>query len=153
MEHSLTFECVLQAALLGYILMLQIDMCADSEKNKLIADFRSMLDMDQTVVLNAIVKERAEIFFESLVIGVIVSIISCKMFMDCQSNTCAQTCVFLVSTAMAYQMFPKSTYMVKHLKSKEQVDAWFDATEAIKNASVTGAIYGVLLWVVLTSVI
>ena len=52
--------------------------------------------------------------------------------------------ITLIVCIVYYSVMPKSDYMLNHLKTKEQVDAWLDVYLTMKQRYMFGFILGIL---------
>ena len=52
--------------------------------------------------------------------------------------------ITLIVAIVYYSLMPKSDYMIRHLKTKEQVNAWMDVYLTMKHRHLAGFVIGIL---------
>lgn len=99
------------------------------------AEFQHSLDAKQTQIYKKIVKERKKIGTYSLIYGVLTGILM-ALLLEKYLNTSQRThrvLIYLASVASFifvaqkfYILYPKSTYMIHHLRQENQLKLWMD---------------------------
>lgn len=109
-------------------------------------------DLDQRY--EAIAHERRNHYAIGLVLGVVLSLVLVRRFRPTSLFT--RTTLFLTITLMTavifYTVMPKSDYMLHHLKSKEEIEAWFSVYQTMKHRYVLGFLLGGLAAVPLSMI-
>ena len=85
--------------------------------------FINSLNKDQVEKYNLIIHERIRIYMIGTFIGLVLGLIYLKFY---GSNICIFLALVIITKLFIYHIYPKSTYMLYHLTSKEQTDAWTD---------------------------
>ena len=138
--------CLLGAALLGSMIMTMLA----SKKSKRFTDFMSLLDEDQQRVYKSIIKERMTIYIQGLVLGVILAIaVTFNTDLSKSVNICLFVVISLGINLAYYEFYPKSTYMLNHLNSNEQVNGWLNIYREMKLRSKLGFVLGILGYIIL----
>mgnify|MGYP001206862310 CR=1 FL=1 len=96
-------------------------------------DLRLLLSDEQSLVLDEIINERAQIAFEGLVIGLILALLLVLIFRSCM----IATIVLFLSQGLYYHAKPKSKWLLNHLDSKEQVSLWLKVYKSMQKTGVS----------------
>ena len=138
--------CVLGAAFLGSSVLTMLA----SKQSKNFKNFEKLLSKEQSQIHKGIVKERALIYFSGLVLGVLLAFLT-MYFANLKPNN--KVCVFIVVALgvnyLFYSLYPKSTYMIQHLNTKEQNEAWLRIYKEMKLRCKLGLLLGVIGYVLL----
>ncbi len=138
---NLSIFCFIAFALLGSM----VYMMATTHKNEKILYFMSLLDKKQQEIYLNIVKERANIYFQGFVLGLIIGLIYLKMVNRKDPNVyCIFVALVLGVTYVHYTLMPKSTYMLDYLENQEQARAWLQIYKIMKKRCYTGMILGIV---------
>ena len=121
---------------IGIILLIaSLVMIYYKEDDYNIRRFQALLDEDQTIIYNNIVRERAHIYTKGMILGVVLGF----WFYIKQRNRalplriCALLGIILTSKIVTYTIHPKPPLMLHSLTSKEQVEAWATIYTQMKN--------------------
>ena len=140
MVKCLSF-CLIGAALLGSMIMTMLV----SKKSKPFVTFMSLLDDNQQQIYKSVIRERTNIYVQGLVIGVALALlITYHTGFKKVGNICLFIAVSLGFNWIYYLLYPKTTYMLNHLSSSEQVKAWLAIYKEMKFRSYSGLILGVV---------
>ena len=134
-------SCFLASAMLGssFLFMLK---SGDREKHERLA---SLLSTEQLIVYEKIKKERATLYATGLLIGIIMGVLYLRLYKPSGSLIdCNFVAIVSGVTGAYYSIMPKTTYMLSHLDTKEQIEAWLDVYKEMKNRCHVGALIGVL---------
>jgi len=138
--------CLVGAALLGSMIVTMLT----SKKSKNFKDFVSLLDDNQTNIYKSITKERLNIYIQGTIIGIILAFIV-KYNVNLSKNV--SICVFIVIALgfnwAYYLLYPKSDYMLNHLNSQAQTQAWLKIYKEMKLRSHVGLLVGVVGYILL----
>lgn len=97
-----------------------------------------------TDIYNKIVIERRNLYFQGLVLGLIVSYFLTHLFSTI--NTFHRITFTLAITGtvsvLYYIIMPKSDYMLNHLKTPEEITAWFKVYQTMKTRYSLGFVFG-----------
>jgi len=118
-------------------------------KTKILNAFIATLDNKQEHIYLKVVEERLNIYVTGLVLGLIVGFTYLSMSKNSVVRTCVFTTLVLAISIVYYMMIPKSTYMIKHLKTTEQFNRWLDVYKEMQYRNYMGLILGVISYLVL----
>ena len=91
--------------------------------DKVFDHFMSLLNREQKNTYTKIIKERVFIYLLGTVVGILLAITYNKFY---KFNICISLTIIFITQMIIYKIYPKSTYMMYHLKNKAQTDAWMD---------------------------
>lgn len=132
--------CIIGAALLGSMVMTMLA----SKKSKNFVNFLNVLDENQRNIYKGIIKERMNIYMTGMIIGLILAIIiTYNSKIDRNSRICIFIVVSLGFNYLYYSLYPKSTYMLQHLTTQEQNNAWLKIYKEMKFRCKIGLLLGV----------
>ena len=134
-------SCVMASALLGSSVMFMIK-SEDREKHDRLV---SLLNPEQVKTYDFIKKERARLYSTGLIIGIIIGALYLRMnnYKSFKID-CGFVAIVMSIASIYYSLMPKTTYMLSHLEGKEQVQAWLDVYNEMKNRCHIGMVIGVL---------
>ena len=145
MTHCISY-CLVGAALLGSMLVTMLA----SKKSKNFKHFMTLLNDDQQQVYKSVINERMTIYIQGLVIGVILAILlTSNGVLSRKNNICLFVVISLGFNWVYYLFYPKSTYMLNHLSSQNQVQAWLKIYKEMKLRCHLGLVLGVLGYIIL----
>jgi len=145
MPHCISY-CLVGAALLGSMIVTMLA----SKKSKNFTNFMSVLNDDQQQVYKSVIKERLHIYIQGLVIGIILAIlVTFNGKLSRPTNICLFVVIALGFNWIYYLFYPKSTYMLNHLSSQNQVQAWLKIYKEMKLRCHLGLLLGVLGYIIL----
>ena len=140
-------NCLLSFILIGGILSTMLT----SKNSKNHVNLENLMNEEQKSKMKEIVKMRLKIFLFSLLIGVIVAFIITMM--SGIKNETQRVCMFvtlaLITNTVAYILWPKGDYMIYHLTSVEQKQAWFAIYNEMKMKKIIGMVLGVIAYYIL----
>ena len=140
MVKCLSF-CLIGAALLGSMIMTMLV----SKKSKPFVTFMSLLDDNQQQIYKSVIRERTNIYVQGLVIGVALALL---ITYHTGFKTIGNVCLFIVVSLgfnwAYYLLYPKTTYMLNHLSSSDQVKAWLAIYREMKFRSYSGLLLGIV---------
>jgi uncharacterized membrane protein len=91
-----------------------------------------------------IVKERTAYYFQGLVLGIVLAFVI--LYYTKITNKFHKTSlafgIALFTSALYYMVMPKSDYMLVHLKTKEENEAWLRVYKTMKYRYITGFLLG-----------
>lgn len=139
--------CLLGAALLGSSILAMMT----SKDAGVFKKFTNLLDDNQKQIYKSIINERATIYVQSLLLGLILAILV-TFNLKRMSNT-PKVCLFILialgTNYLMYSLYPKSTYMLEHLRSTEQNKAWLAIYKEMKLRMWVGLVLGILGYLLL----
>jgi len=105
---------------------------------------KSILSEDIANKYISIIKERRNLYFQGLFIGLIFAFILMRLVK--LSNTFHRItfslAIVIFTSIIYYQLMPKSDYMLNYLKTKEEISAWLDIYKTMKYTHIYGFILG-----------
>mgnify|MGYP001370774544 CR=1 FL=1 len=138
---NLSIFCVIAFALLGSMVF----MLFNTDKNDTIMYFLSLLNQEQQEIYKNITQERMNIYLQGFVLGIILGIIYLKTTKDRKAPTyCIFVAIVLGVTYIHYTLMPKSTYMLEHIETAEQAQAWLQIYRKMKKNCHMGMVLGVV---------
>ena len=114
--------------------------------------FNETLTLEQQKLYKNITMERLRIYIEGMILGLITGLFGLSLLpkkVDNASKVCLFVIVCLLINMVYYRMYPKSNYMVKHLNTQEQKEAWLAIYKEMKYRHVFGMILGLGAYIVL----
>tara|TARA_B100000035_G_C20505155_1_gene338616 strand:- start:7 stop:438 length:432 start_codon:yes stop_codon:yes gene_type:complete len=91
--------------------------------DKVFNHFMLLLDKEQKKIYFRIIKERVFIYLVGTILGIILAITYNNNY---NFNICISLTIIFITQMIIYKIYPKTTYMMYHLKNKAQTDAWMD---------------------------
>ena len=138
---------LLGAALLGSSILTMMT----SKTSGVFSKFNNLLDDNQRQVYKSIVQERASIYAQSLILGLVLAIL--VVFNLKKLGQTPRVCLFILialgTNYLMYSLYPKSTYMLEHLRSTEQNKAWLAIYKEMKMRCTLGLVLGALGYLLL----
>tara|TARA_Y100000591_G_scaffold117083_1_gene100097 strand:- start:147 stop:611 length:465 start_codon:yes stop_codon:yes gene_type:complete len=110
-------------------------------------DFYVTLTPDLIARYKKIIAERAIIYTKGMAIGIIIGVLSAILMKENKSlhftcKLCLVAAVTFVVTCFTYLAHPKSDYIVPHLTSRKQKEAWIKCYRSYQISYITGLILG-----------
>ena len=140
-------NCLLSSILMGGILATMLT----SKNSTTYVNFNNLLSEDQKSKMKEIVKMRLKIFLMSMLIGVFVGYVLTSILSI--PSEVQRLCMFitltLVVNTISYIVWPKTDYMIYHLTSVEQKQAWFAIYNEMKLKKIVGMTLGVVAYYIL----
>lgn len=123
-------------------------LCIGCAENK--SKFINLLDNKQKLIYQNIISERKNIYFQGYGLGFIISLIFIfinkyqKLKMPYWSTVCIAGAITLTVNYFYYMLSKKTTYMISHLNSKAQIDAWLDIYREMQVKYHSGLVLGII---------
>lgn len=109
--------------------------------------YENSLDPEQQILYHKVIKERMNIYLYGLILGLIAGIFYMYMTKNELTHSKYKSCVFASIIFgvqfLFYMLYPKSHYMLNHMKNQDQVDKWLEVYKTMKNRYWIGAILGI----------
>ena len=121
---SCHITCLLGFSLLGGTLAVMI-LGKNSDESKL---FRNVLDSEQLRVYDNVVRERRNIYIKGMILGLVLAFVFAVNTTGLNKNIrmCAVMFIALGINYIYYTLSPKNDYILPHLVSSMQIEAWLD---------------------------
>ena len=117
---------------------------SDDQKERLKASLSSEL----LIKYENIVIERRNIYFQGLILGLILALLITDRIVDTKNNEYYRITLFLLITigfsVFFYYIVPKSDYMLNHLTTNEQNQAWLGVYKEMRQKYIMGIVLGSL---------
>ena len=127
--------------IVGFTLLLtSIVMNFIGNKKEVFLNFQGSLDEEQSKIYQKIVYERLMIYISGMILGVLLGIFYLYKYPKDKYKVCKFFAIVFVTKLGFYYIYPKSTLMLYHLKTKEQVDGWADIYLHMKKRWITSLI-------------
>jgi Mn2+/Fe2+ NRAMP family transporter len=141
--------CLFGAALLGSSILVMMT----SKQSPSFKKFHNLLDDNQQQIYKSILAERATIYIQSLILGIILAVIVTFNVKKLKkiSRVCLFVVIAIVTNYLVYSLYPKSTYMLEHLKSTQQNKAWLAIYKEMKLRCLLGLVLGALGYILLAN--
>ncbi len=137
--------CILGSALLGSMVMTMLA----SKNSKNFKNFRDLLNEKQKNIYKNIIKERFNIYLQGLILGIIIALIATYKIKNSNNKICLFVVISLAFKYLYYCLHPKSTYMLNHLTSVKQNNAWLKIYKEMKYRNIIGFVLGIIGYVLL----
>ena len=115
------------------------------------------LDNKQKEILENVSAERMRLYIEGQILGLIIAIFAVYNMKHPKIPFLFYGCLFIViiyATAyLYYTLSKKSDYLLKHLYSKKQRDAWLDMYLHMKRCHLIGLVMGIISYIIFLRVI
>ena len=139
--------CLFGAALLGSSILTMLS----SKTSPVFKKFKNVLDDNQQQVYKSIINERTTIYVQSLLLGIILALLVTINLnkVEKYSRVCLFVVIALGTNYLGYTLYPKSTYMLEHLKTTEQNKAWLAIYKEMKLRCALGFVLGIFGYLLL----
>jgi hypothetical protein len=129
-------SAVVAAALLGGSFM---TLTVTDEQHQVL---RRKLSPNLAILYDGIAKERRNQYIHGLLIGLVVAYLLLGIVASRGNRMTAFVAVTMTVAVFYYLLMPKSTYMLEHLKTKEQNLAWLEVYKTMKQRYIIGLLIG-----------
>ena len=117
--------------------------------------FVDVLDEKQKTTLDKITEERQQIFYISLGIGVVLSLLFSVNLYHLKYSQSSQICIFFIALisiiTLVYMVYPKSDGFLRHLKTDKQKTAWITLRKDIKLKKMFGVLIGLFIYSIMNT--
>ncbi len=138
--------CVVGAAFLGASILTMMA----SKRSKNFVNFRKLLNEKQLQIYEYITKERMSIYIQGLILGVLLAVlITFNSSLKGTNKLCVFVVIALGVNYLFYSLHPKSTYMLLHLNSQQQNEAWLNIYKEMKLRCKLGLLLGLVGYVLI----
>jgi uncharacterized BrkB/YihY/UPF0761 family membrane protein len=144
--------CTITCALAIMFLVATIYLNITAGKKETISKYKKNLTPELKKVYNKIVKERINISTQGYLAGFIISLIviitNYNQNIDKKLSTISIVCIVLGITFTVqyfyYSLYPKTDWMLNHIKDPKQTKAWLNMYKEMKNDYHTGLLLGLV---------
>ena len=134
---------ILYFILVAYLAVFGITIFYHGDLEKMV----SLMDDDQKEIYSKIRKERLNHYLNGLAAGVVLSLPTLYLIKNTTRRVCASGIVLMMTASITYYLQPKSDYMIKHLNSQEQKEAWMNVSRNFIKKKISGVMIGLFLYI------
>lgn len=134
---------ILYFILVAYLAVFGITIFYHGDLEKMV----NLMDDEQKEIYSKIRKERLNHYLNGLAAGVVLSLPTLYLIKNTASRVCASGIVLMMTASITYYLQPKSDYMIKHLNSQEQKEAWMNVSRNFIKKKISGVIIGLFLYI------
>ena len=138
--------CALGSAFLGSSILTMMT----SKQSKNFINFEKLLNDKQKNIYQKITKERMSIYIKGLILGVLLAVlITFNSSLKRTNKLCIFVVIALGVNYLFYSLHPKTTYMLLHLNSQQQNEAWLNIYKEMKLRCKIGLLLGLVGYILL----
>jgi len=116
-----------------------------SQTSNVFKKFKKLLDKPQVDIYKKIHNERLAIYIQGMILGLLSAVLLVHLLnLKDMSKVCTFIVITLLINVVYYQLYPKTTYMLQHLTTQDQVDAWLEIYKEMKLKKIVGVIVGII---------
>jgi len=104
------------------------------------------LNKKQLKIYTFIKKERLNHFLIGLSVGGILGFLIMITNISSKLKFCLSGITIIIFTSVIYYILPKSTYMVKHLTTKKQKEAWMNVSSNFIKKKISGFLLSLIVY-------
>ena len=145
-------NCVVLCTIASGLFISMLYMTLKPYTKTVLQRYLNTLDTKQTAVFNMVHKERMTIYLTGMTIGLLLGLLVLNLVQPGAARTCSFVVTVLGTNILYYYLHPKSTYMLNHLNTPEQVNAWLDVYRYMQYNQYFGFLLGAMAYVLLTFV-
>ena len=105
-----------------------------------------LLDKEQLEKYYRIKRERLNHFYTGLGVGSFIGLAVILSKMSVTSSYCLAGILLIFTTISVYYILPKSDYMIRHLKTEEQKNAWMSVNRNFLKKKLVGGMSVIILY-------
>jgi|SRR6056300_501358 hypothetical protein len=134
---------ILYFILVAYLTVFGITIFYHGDLEKMV----NLMDDQQKEIYSKIRKERLNHYLNGLAAGVVLSLPTLYLIKNTASRVCASGIVLMMTASITYYLQPKSDYMIRHLNSQEQKEAWMNVSRNFIKKKISGVMIGLFLYI------
>jgi len=108
---------------------------------KYMVKFEESLDDEQRVIYKEITNERLRIYILATIVAIVVGLVTMRQF-----TTCFSVAAALSTQTLVYLLWPKSKYMMEHVKTPEQSSLWIQKYKHMALLGNLGIVIGLIIF-------
>ena len=121
----------------------------NNNKKPLIDNLTVLLNEQQKKKYKNIVKERLNNYIQGMVLGLILGFVYIQIVPESDlTRACMFTVIVLGTNYFYYILKPKSDYMIRHLNTKQQREAWLNIYKEMQFRCKMGFVLGVISFLI-----
>jgi uncharacterized protein YacL len=139
--------CITPCLIAFVLLTVQVVTMLNTRMSPHFKTLDSVLNESQRKIYKKISMERLRIYLEGMVLGLLLALLAVHMLgkkMAFYPKVCLFVIVVIMTNTLYYMIYPKSDYMVKHLETPEQKQAWLNVYKDMKLKHAIGIISGLV---------
>jgi len=98
----------------------------------------------------SIVYERLRIYIYGMILGLYLGFMYIYIYNNDNYKVCKFVSIVMITKLLFYYFYPKSDFMLYHLKEKQQIDAWTNMYRNYKNAWRNSLIISIIAYILLS---
>jgi hypothetical protein len=106
-----------------------------------------LMDDKQRAIYKTVRQERLQHYLLGLLSGVVLSLPTLYLITDNTTKVCASGIILMTTASIVYYLLPKSTFMIKHLNSQEQKEAWMNVSRNFIKKKLAGVLIAMILYI------
>lgn len=133
-------------------LMASVYTMVGKEKSSAIAQFQESLSSGQKQIYQEIREERAKLYFRGLALGTVLGaayLYFNRGGLGAIASSCIFTCIVMGTMTLFYRLSPKSTWMVEHLTTTNQIQLWNAVYKEMQTKYYLGFLMGLVGYVLI----
>lgn len=134
---------ILYFILVAYLTVFGITIFYHGDLEKMV----NLMDDEQKEIYSKIRKERLNHYLNGLAAGVVLSLPTLYLIKNTASRVCASGIVLMMTASITYYLQPKTDYMIRHLNSQEQKEAWMNVSRNFIKKKISGVMIGLFLYI------
>ena len=147
--------CGATCILAGSFIFSSFYMMINGNKSCLKGEFASLLNQKKLKIYKSVIAERFKIYSEGFILGflkmiVILALLKNTRFFKRTNIACLAVVILFVTNYFYYMLHKKSTYMVQHITTKKQMDAWLKIYKTMQFNNYFGFLLGLVGMVLFT---
>lgn len=107
---------------------------------KYMVKFEESLDSEQKAVYKEIANERLRIYIFATITAIVVGLVTMRQ------STCFSVAAALSTQTFVYLLWPKSKYMMEHVKTPEQSSLWIKKYKHMALLGNLGVVIGLIIF-------
>ncbi len=120
-----------------------------NDKKDIFIKFVNILNDKQSKIYSDIIYERLNIYIKGMVLGLLLGIFYLYKFPKDKYKICKFIAIAFVVKLGFYKIYPKSTLMLYHLDTKEQVNRWTDIYLYMKNRWISSIVISIIGYILI----
>ena len=144
--HHETIFCII-----GYVLLFASIFMNLLKDNDIHKKFMDLLDKKQKIIYKNIINERISIYISGIFLGLFIGFLFLLFYPKTKYRTCKIISIIMITKLIYYYIYPKSTYMLKHLSNQEQVNEWTNIYISMKNLWIKSLILSFISYILIVS--
>lgn len=136
------FACLVATGLFASKIYLMVNYTGN---NRLMTDFDALLNKKQKELYRKIIKERLRLYIQGMILGLVLGFIYLNVVNHkATGRACLFTVIVLGTNYFYYMLAKKTDYMVPHLKTRKQREAWLAIYKNMQYRCKMGFVLGVV---------